>query len=108
MPGQDERWLQQEIVKRLKKMGPEVWWLKVHGGPYQRSGVPDLLICFWGRFVAVELKKPGEKLEATPAQKHELGRIAAANGLAAVVNSIEGWDEVVATARQLAGLPVSE
>ena len=35
--------------------------LKVHGSPMQPKGTPDLLACVRGRFVACELKQPGEE-----------------------------------------------
>jgi hypothetical protein len=44
-------------LKALRKAGQKVWWFKVHGGPMQRSGVPDLCVVIEGRTVWVELKR---------------------------------------------------
>lgn len=32
------------------------WYIKIWGGGYQKSGIPDMIICIEGLFVAVELK----------------------------------------------------
>lgn len=40
------------IVRKLRKAG--VWHYKVHGSAMSRAGVPDLICCFDGTFVAIE------------------------------------------------------
>jgi len=52
--------LQKKVMKRLKK---EVggWWVKMHGGPFQSRGLPDIIGCVKGKFIGVELKVPGNK-----------------------------------------------
>lgn len=78
------------IVRRLTVLrdgGTPLWWLKVHGGPMQPAGVPDLLVCSAGRFVALEVKRPGES--ATPLQQETMRRIARAGGATVVVRSAE-------------------
>lgn len=34
------------------------WYLKVWGGGFQKSGIPDILICIDGRFIGCEVKAP--------------------------------------------------
>ena len=80
-----EATIQRNIVRYLKGLG--AWYLKVHGSPYQRAGVPDLLCCHKGRFYAFEVKRPGEK--PTPIQSHELEEVETAGGIATVVTSVE-------------------
>lgn len=58
---------------------------KVKGGPSQRRGVPDLIVCYRGRFMALEVKRPGGK--PTPLQAETLGKINTAGGITAVVRS---------------------
>ena len=65
------------IQKRLKLTGG--WFIKVHGGAFQAAGVPDILGCFKGRFVAFEVKRPGCK--PTKLQLYVIGRIQTAGGL---------------------------
>lgn len=45
------------MMDRLEAEGG--WWLKVHGSIFQTAGVPDIIGCWKGRFVAVEAKMPG-------------------------------------------------
>lgn len=85
-----------EIVQAVNLEYPGSWGMKVHGSPYQPVGVPDLLFCIRGRFVALEVKhqKPGESREhaaqrATDAQLAQIRGIRRAGGGAEVVCSAE-------------------
>ncbi len=52
-----ERDLQIDLIKSIKSIyGDDVWVFKTHD--QVRVGIPDLLLCFCGHFVAIELKKP--------------------------------------------------
>lgn len=63
MAKQGESRVQQRIRKQLKK---EVggWWVKIWGGPFQQSGIPDLIGCVEGMFFAFEVKRPEGKTSA--------------------------------------------
>lgn len=83
-----------EIVQAINLAYPNSWGFKVHGSPYQPVGIPDLLFCVDGRFVALEVKhqKPGESREhaasrATAAQLAQIRGIRRAGGGAHVVCS---------------------
>jgi hypothetical protein len=52
----------------------------------QEVGIPDLLVCYRGRFVGLEVKQPGEKPSAK--QKQILGEIEAAGGYCRVVSTV--------------------
>ncbi len=54
-----------------------------------RRGVPDLLICLKGEFIAIELKREGAKPD--PLQLHVLKKIAAAHGTSFVAYP-SSWD----------------
>ena len=55
------------IVRAAKQAG---WWvLKIHGGPYQLAGVPDLLCLRDGRAVFLEVKQPGKTATAIQARR---------------------------------------
>ena len=45
------------IVRAAKKIG--FWSMKIHGGPFQRAGVPDILLIRDGRAYWIEAKRPG-------------------------------------------------
>lgn len=85
------------LVKHLRQRkanGDKLWWIKIHGSPLQRAGAPDLLICFNGRFVAVEVKTPEGK--ATRLQIHTLKLINEAMGVADICRSVQEWDLLIA------------
>jgi hypothetical protein len=50
--------LQQKFLKALR-LTDNCKVIKTVGGPYQERGVSDLLLCWHGRYVAIELKEPG-------------------------------------------------
>lgn len=87
-----ERAIVAEIRRGLHRLG--YWTVKVHGDQYQVGGVPDLLCCCDGRFVAFEAKRPGE--EPTPLQLYTLDEIRKAGGVAEVVESLEDCLRVLA------------
>lgn len=62
---------------------------KIHGGdnPYQEAGIPDILACYRGRFIGLEVKAPGGKLSRL--QMQVLSEIDTAGGIAAVVDNTE-------------------
>ena len=51
---QPEYRIVQNIKKLIKSRGG--WCVKIHGGPYQDAGTPDILACYRGRFIAIEVK----------------------------------------------------
>ena len=53
-------------------------------GGYGRSGIPDIIACMHGKFLAIECKAGSGKLTAL--QIRELERIEKAGGIAYVVN----------------------
>ena len=54
-----------------------------------RSGCPDILVCFNGKFFAFETKAPGKINNVTPNQQREIEEIIRANGSAHVVDSVD-------------------
>ena len=76
-----------DYLKSLKKKGRHIWWVKLHGGPMQRAGIPDLLVLLESRHLFFEIKGPGKK--TTPLQQIHIDRINSAGGEAAVVHSLE-------------------
>lgn len=92
----NEKALVNRIVEAVTSAYPEAWWLKTHGGAYQRAGVPDLLVSIEGRLFAFEVKhlKPGETIEhakrrVTLRQRVEIERIDASGATARIVMSVE-------------------
>lgn len=87
-------------LERLKRAGLPVWWLKVKGGPMQRAGVPDLLICIGGYMLAIELKSPDTMPVPSPKQARELIWLSRARARTICSNSLT---EVKANIREMFG-----
>ena len=85
--------LEKEIVKQiilaLKAEGVG-WCVKVHGGPYQVSGIPDILAIApaTGRFIGIEVKRPGVG-RLTELQAAQIQKINDAGGVAGVAYGTE-------------------
>jgi len=69
------------------------WVMKVHGSLFQRAGIPDLIGVLRGRFLAIEVKRPGR--QPTRLQAYVLGQIQRAGGLAFVADSVDVVREVL-------------
>jgi Holliday junction resolvase len=69
------------VVKYLKTRGVYYFSPATHG--YGRSGVPDIICCINGRFLAIECKAGTN--QPTELQKREIDKIRAAKGIAAVI-----------------------
>lgn len=89
------------VVKTMKAIrGHGGWWVKIHGHPTQESGIPDIIGCYRGYFVAIEMKLP-EAVDVSPRQRLQLERIRRARGVSvvctttkealAVLEMIETW-----------------
>lgn len=59
------------------------WFTKIWGGGYQKSGIPDLILCVNGFFMTVELKAPNGK--ASELQKMNTARINQSNGIGIIL-----------------------
>lgn len=53
------------------------------------AGLPDLLICYKGKFIGLEVKVPGKEKTLTALQKKWLKSIRRAGGLSYMVTSTE-------------------
>lgn len=88
--------LQKKCLRWVKSLS-EVWVLKVVGSAVQASGVPDILMCIKGLFVAIELKRPDGKGRVSEIQKAQIEHIKRAGGGAFVVDSFEDFQAIVNT-----------
>ena len=89
-----EKKVKNRVVKHLKELGDQVYYFFPATGGYGRSGVPDIVGCYKGKFFAIECK--AGKNTTTALQKRELENIAKAAGEAWVVNE-ENIDSVLET-----------
>lgn len=74
--------VKKEVRKILDESG--AWCCTPMGSGYGRSGVPDILACYLGVFIAIECKAGDNK--PTALQVRELERIKKAGGYSLLVN----------------------
>lgn len=79
-----EKRVKNQVVKHLKELGEDVYYFFPATGGYGRSGVPDIVGCYKGKFFAIECK--AGKNTTTALQERELANIAKAAGVGWVVN----------------------
>ena len=70
------------VTDQLKKIG--AYYFCPMSGGFGKSGVPDIIVCFRGYFVAIECK--AGKNTTTKLQEMQLQEIREASGIAVVVN----------------------
>lgn len=74
--------------------GDAIWYVKEHGCLLSsKRGVPDVLLCCNGRFVAVELKVGDNEPTAEQSEQHR--QIAAAGGIVGVAYTRDQYTELV-------------
>ena len=74
-------------IMRYLKTVPNCFAWKEHGGMYGTAGLPDIIVCYHGRFIAFEVKTESGKL--TKLQESMITKIRAAKGKACKVTSVE-------------------
>jgi Holliday junction resolvase len=96
MAATPEKKVKDKIVDILKSEGVYYFFPATHG--YGRSGVPDIIACVNGRFLAIECKAGGGKITAL--QAREIQNIRHCGGVAVVANE-ENWDMIRPLIREL-------
>jgi len=86
-----EKQIENTIKKYLASIG--VWYIKHHANKFTKVGVPDILACWHGKFVAIEVKTPVGVLSEL--QKYNLKAISDAGGVSIVARNLEDVKEVI-------------
>jgi len=75
------------LVAKIKDLirGRGGYAFKVHGSVYVAAGTPDLLVCYRGLFLGLEVKTPSTQGNVSEKQEFELKKIQRAGGITAVV-----------------------
>jgi Holliday junction resolvase len=88
--------LEKDIVNKIMgylKTVPGCFAWKEHGGMYGTAGIPDIICCIQGRFVAFEVKTETGTLSKL--QENTIARIIRAKGEAFKVTSVEEVKEII-------------
>ena len=80
------------IMKYLRTL-PECFCWKEHGGMYGTAGIPDIICCCRGRFMAFEVKT--ENGQPTTLQLATIRKIQRAGGTAAIVRSVDDVKHII-------------
>lgn len=98
MAKQSETLFKERVLADLKEIGG--WWVKVQ--QVAISGTPDILGCYKGRFVAIELKANAAS-RISSLQKYNLRKIESNFGVSMVVTP-DTWGAALATLQTLGGV----
>ena len=93
-----EKIVKDKVVSVLKAEGVYYFFPATHG--FGRSGVPDIVCCVSGKFLAIECK--AGKNKPTALQIREIEAIRSCDGVAIVVDETN-WDMVRGLVRMLRG-----
>lgn len=86
-----EKTIENAIKKYLTSNG--AYFIKHYANRFTRVGVPDILCCWRGKFVGIEVKTPTGKL--TDLQVYNLEHIKASGGISIVARSLKDVQEVL-------------
>lgn len=82
-----------KIVAYLKSLRDglrvPLYWFSPVGSMYGKAGVPDIIVCWGGMFVGIEVKAPGKIKNTSTLQDVAHKSIRAANGRVIVVDDVE-------------------
>ena len=79
------------IVKWLKARN--IWYFMPVSNGMGRHGIPDVICCWNGKFLAIECKAPGKRANTSALQEREIAAIRMAKGWAVVVDDVAQLDE---------------
>lgn len=85
MTNKSESTIQKEVIDYLNSIGAKVFPITVTAG--MQRGTPDIIACWQGRFIGIEIKRP--KLNPTKIQEAQLEMIEHAGGITAVIRDYE-------------------
>ena len=84
--------LQTKIIKHLASKG--AYTVKVITA--SKAGVPDLLVCYKGLFIAIEVKAPGKLSNTSKLQEYNLDLVLEAGGSSTVMCDTKDIDNFLA------------
>lgn len=94
-----KRVLEKTVVKNIREALDKHYpgfYFKVYGSVFQKVGIPDIVGCYKGKFIAIEVKAPGKENNLTKIQETCINKIKLAGGLAFMSSSPQHVMEVMA------------
>jgi len=91
--GQAESTVQADILAYIRGCGG--YAVNIGGNASMAKGTPDVLACYKGVFLGLEVKKPEESYGLTTPQRIRLKQIAKAGGVSCSVASVDDVARVI-------------
>lgn len=88
-----EKTVENKIKDYLFQHG--IYYFKVHGSKFMPSGIADIISCVNGRFVGIEVKRPGAKNEQSEQQKIHQRNVIKSGGIYILADCLEDVINVV-------------
>ena len=85
-----------DAVKALLKERHAWYFMPVSNG-MGVVGIPDIICCYRGLFIAIEAKAPGKLHTTTPNQKRVISAINTSGGMAVVVDDVSAVVDLLDT-----------
>ena len=85
--------VKEKVKKILKENG--IWYFMPAANGFGRAGIPDIICCWDGKFMAIECKAPGKINNTTAHQERCIEEIRAAKGWAMVVDDPQQLQEFI-------------
>lgn len=77
-------------VKKILASTPDCWFYMPVQNGMGVVGIPDVIACVRGKFLAIETKAPGKLANVTINQAHQITAINDAGGTAIVLDDVRG------------------
>lgn len=82
-----EKVIENKIKDYLTSKG--IYHFKIHGDSFVKPGLPDIVSCWDGKFLAIEVKRPGAKNEQSDLQKIHEKNIIKSGGIYLLADSLD-------------------
>ena len=86
-----EKNIENRIKSYLKSKG--AYYFKHHGNQFSQVGVPDIIVCYKGRFIGIEVKNESGK--TSPLQDVNLKMINDAGGIGIIARCVEDVSKII-------------
>ena len=85
--------IQDQLLAWLRGSPRSGYAVNIHGDPMQERGIPDILSCWKGRLLGIEVKVPGGNPDET--QVYHIDSILAAGGIAFCAHSLHEAQDIL-------------
>ena len=82
-----EKVVENKIKDYLTSKG--IYYFKMHSDGFVPPGIPDIICCWEGKFLGIEVKRPGAKNQQSEQQKIHENNIKKAGGIYLLADDLE-------------------